>query len=104
MDNSGVTPPPWAFGIIELGQILDLIYGLQSLKGKILSRKELAAENRVFKELCSLLSVLVMIFPLVCGRQGQMSHDPVNISAETNWERISPKMVARTHPARKNPY
>jgi len=38
------TPPPWSIEIIELGKILDLIYGLQSLRGKILSRKELAAE------------------------------------------------------------
>ena len=37
------TPPWWSIGIIEFGEILDLIYGLQSLRGKILSRKELAA-------------------------------------------------------------
>jgi hypothetical protein len=37
------TLPPWSIGIIELGEILDLIYGLQSLRGKILSRKGLAA-------------------------------------------------------------
>jgi hypothetical protein len=37
------TSPPWSIGIIELGEILDLIYGLQSLRGKILSRKGSAA-------------------------------------------------------------
>jgi hypothetical protein len=37
------TPPPWSIGITDLGKILDLIYGLQSLSGKILSRKGLAA-------------------------------------------------------------
>ena len=36
---------------------------------------------------------------------GQMSHDPVNIFCRDKLEeRISPKAVARTHPATKNPY
>ncbi len=36
------TPPPRrSIGIIDLGEFQDLIYGLQSLRGKILSRKEL---------------------------------------------------------------
>ena len=35
--------PLWSFGIIGLGEILDFIYGLQPLRGKILSRKGLAA-------------------------------------------------------------
>ena len=39
------TPPPvGAIGIIDLGEFRDLIYGLQSLRGKILSRKELQSE------------------------------------------------------------
>ena len=53
----GTPPPGWSIGIIEFGEILDLIYGLQSLRGKILSRKEVAAGIRVFKELGSFLSV-----------------------------------------------
>jgi len=35
--------PPRCIGITDLKEILDLIYGLQSLRGKILSRKGLAA-------------------------------------------------------------
>jgi hypothetical protein len=38
------TIPPWSIEIIGLGEIFDLIYGPQSLRGKILSRKGLAAE------------------------------------------------------------
>ncbi len=34
-------PPPRSIGIIELGENRDLIQGLQSLTGKILSPKEL---------------------------------------------------------------
>jgi len=41
--GAGYPSPPWSIGIIELREILDLIYGPQSLRGKILSRKELAA-------------------------------------------------------------
>jgi len=52
----GYPPPSWSIGIIKLAKILDLIYGLQSIRGKILSRKELADEI-VFKELCGFLSV-----------------------------------------------
>jgi hypothetical protein len=36
-------PPPWSIEISDLRRILELIYGLQSLRGKILSRKGLAA-------------------------------------------------------------
>jgi hypothetical protein len=44
MADAGYPSPPWSIGIADLEEILDLIYGLQSLRGKILSRKELAAE------------------------------------------------------------
>ena len=40
--DRGYPSPPWSIEIIELGEIIDLIYGLQSLMGKILSRKGLA--------------------------------------------------------------
>jgi len=40
----GTPPPPWSIEIIDLRRILELIYWLQSLRGKILSRRELAAE------------------------------------------------------------
>src|ERR1039458_9597942 len=42
----GNSPPPLprSIGISNLGGIRDLIYGLQSLRGKILSRKELQSE------------------------------------------------------------
>ncbi len=39
-----IPPLPRSIGIINLGEIRDLIYGLQSLRGKILSRKELQSE------------------------------------------------------------
>jgi hypothetical protein len=38
-------PPPWSIGIIDLEEIRDLIYGLQLLKGKILSRKEFSLRS-----------------------------------------------------------
>jgi len=37
-------PLPWSIEIIDLRRILELIYWLQSLRGKILSRKELVPE------------------------------------------------------------
>jgi len=37
-------PLPRSIGIINFGEIRELIYGLQSLRGKILSRKELQSE------------------------------------------------------------
>jgi hypothetical protein len=51
--------PPWSIGIIESGEILDVIYGPQSLRRKILSRKGLAAEIGFLMELRSFLSVLL---------------------------------------------
>lgn len=47
--DAGYPHPPWSVGIIDLRRILDLIYGLQSLVGKILSRKGLAAGIGVSK-------------------------------------------------------
>ena len=38
----GYPPALWSVGIIELEAKLELIYGTQSLAGKILSRKDLA--------------------------------------------------------------
>jgi len=35
------TPPPRSIGIIGLGEFREIIYDLQSLRGKILSHKEL---------------------------------------------------------------
>jgi hypothetical protein len=42
-----ITPPPFprSIGIINLGENSKLIYGLQSLSGKILSRKELQFQS-----------------------------------------------------------
>jgi len=36
-DAKGIPPPPWFSGIIELAENRKVIYGLQSLAGKILS-------------------------------------------------------------------
>jgi hypothetical protein len=74
--EAGYPLPPWSIGIIELGKILDLIYGLQSLRGKILSRKELAAEIGFFKELCgfSFLYRYHLSNDLLFGRWKARSH------------------------------
>ena len=39
----GTPPPPWSIGIMGLGENLEKIQGLQSVTGKILGTKELAA-------------------------------------------------------------
>jgi hypothetical protein len=38
-------PPNGSLGIFDLGQNADLIYGLQSLRGKSLSRQELQVQS-----------------------------------------------------------
>jgi hypothetical protein len=44
----GTPPPPRSIGIIELGENLEKILELQSLAGKILGTKDLAARSRAF--------------------------------------------------------
>src|SRR6516225_2982274 len=39
----GIPPPPWPCGIITLAGNREIIYGAQSVTGKILSRRELGA-------------------------------------------------------------
>ena len=39
---SGYPPPPRSSGIMDLAEILEVIYGAQQLAGKIFIRKELA--------------------------------------------------------------
>ena len=39
----GIPPPPRSIGMFNLAENCDLIYGAQQLRGKILSRKDLAA-------------------------------------------------------------
>lgn len=40
--NGGIPPPPRSSRIIDLAEILEIIYGAQQLTGKIFIRKELA--------------------------------------------------------------
>ena len=47
--DAGYPLPPRCIGITDLEEILDLIYGQQSLRGKILSPKGLAAGIRFSK-------------------------------------------------------
>src|SRR5437762_9059306 len=72
--------------------------------GQNLEPQRVSSWNRRFKELCGFLSVLAMICLLVCGRQGQMSHDPVNISCRGQTGRAlvqrrprGPTQQGRTH-------
>jgi hypothetical protein len=50
----GIPPPPWSIGIIDLGEHLRQNLGAQQLRGKILSRKDLAPDGRCLFTLLSL--------------------------------------------------
>ena len=44
--SSGVSPSPWSTGMMDLAENLEVIYGAQQLRGKILSRKDLGLAER----------------------------------------------------------
>lgn len=78
LDSTGAPPSPRSIGIIDFAGNCKVIYGLQSLGGKILSHKELLlyGRNRLAPRRGWIMA------HRDCERQGQMSHRAVEIYYE----------------------
>jgi hypothetical protein len=90
--ESGGYPSPRFFGISDLAESSKLIYGAQSLTGKILMSKNLGAGalergSKLEQMRGSLrpVSASTMMAQASCGPQGQMSHGAV----EKRWYRAT---------------